>query len=69
MQIALRVAGSLVGGLMFWMGFVWILQGVNVLPGSFMTGDIKWAVFGIMLLAAGLALVIFTHRRPPAIPS
>lgn len=63
MNMALRVAGSLVGGLMFWMGLVWILQGVNVMPGSFMTGDIKWAVFGAVLLAAGLALVVFTHRR------
>lgn len=65
MTMALKVAGSLVGGLMFWMGCVWILQGIDVLPGSFMTGDIKWAVFGVILLAAGLALVIFTHRRRP----
>jgi hypothetical protein len=63
MPTVLRVAGSLLGGLMFWMGFVWILQGINLLPGSFMTGDIKWALFGALLLAAGLALVVFTHRR------
>jgi hypothetical protein len=24
-------------------GIVWILQGINVLPGSFMTGQIQWA--------------------------
>jgi uncharacterized membrane protein YphA (DoxX/SURF4 family) len=24
-------------------GVIWILQGINVLPGSFMTGQIQWA--------------------------
>jgi hypothetical protein len=24
-------------------GIIWILQGINVLPGSFMTGQIQWA--------------------------
>jgi hypothetical protein len=40
-------------------GVVWILQGMNILPGSFMTGQIVWAwrgaaavVVGILLLAA-----------------
>lgn len=27
-------------------GAVWFLQGINVLPGSFMTGQTKWAVIG-----------------------
>ena len=25
------------------MGVIWFLQGVNILPGSFMTGQIQWA--------------------------
>ena len=25
------------------LGVIWILQGINVLPGSFMTGQIQWA--------------------------
>ena len=24
-------------------GLIWILQGIGVLPGSFMTGQIQWA--------------------------
>jgi hypothetical protein len=32
------------------MGLIWILQGVNILPGSFMTGDIRWAWRGINIL-------------------
>ncbi|MEN9564344.1 MAG: hypothetical protein RIR73_2588, partial [Chloroflexota bacterium] len=25
-------------------GIIWILQGINILPGSFMTGDPQWAI-------------------------
>ena len=28
-------------------GIVWLLQGINVLPGSFMTGDPFWATVEI----------------------
>lgn len=26
-------------------GAIWFLQGINVLPGRFMTGEIRWAVY------------------------
>ena len=38
-------------------GSVWLLQGVGLLPGSFMTGQLFWAAVGAICLAAGLALV------------
>jgi LPXTG-motif cell wall-anchored protein len=59
MRIALNVAGvlSLV------MGGVWFLQGINILPGSFMTGQTKWAVYGGLLLIAGVGLLIVANRR------
>jgi hypothetical protein len=28
-------------------GCIWFLQGINVRPGSFMAGQIKWAVYGV----------------------
>jgi hypothetical protein len=34
-------------------GAVWILQGVGILPGSFMTGQMKWAYAGIVTAAVG----------------
>jgi hypothetical protein len=46
------------------MGGVWFLQGINVLPGSFMTGQTKWAVYGALLLLAGVGLLIAGKRRP-----
>jgi cytochrome c oxidase assembly factor CtaG len=40
-------------------GAVWILQGINMLPGSFMTGQIIWAYAGIVAaLIGGLLLWI-----------
>jgi LPXTG-motif cell wall-anchored protein len=45
------------------LGCVWFLQGINVLPGSFMTGQTKWAVYGALLLVAGVGLLIAAKRR------
>lgn len=52
----------LLGVLTGLVGAVWFLQGVGVLPGSFMTGSTLWAVIGAacVLLGAGVAL---TGRR------
>jgi len=36
----------MVGVILMVFGAIWFLQGVNVLPGSFMTGQIRWAVYG-----------------------
>lgn len=44
-------------------GLVWFLQGVNILPGSFMTGDPKWAVIGGVLVVAGAALRVAKRPR------
>jgi hypothetical protein len=48
-------------------GGVWVLQGLNILPGSFMTGQIQWAVYGSLAIVVGLGLLFFTNRRrqPP----
>jgi hypothetical protein len=48
-------------------GGVWILQGIGVLPGSFMTGDIVWAVIGSVLLLVSGVLLWFAYR--PAAPT
>jgi hypothetical protein len=40
------------------MGTIWILQGINILPGSFMTGQIVWAYRGAGCVVAGLALLL-----------
>jgi hypothetical protein len=39
-------------------GGIWFLQGVNVLPGSFMTGQLQWAVYGGIAVAAGISILV-----------
>ena len=58
----MRYVLLLVGGLMALVGGVWLLQGVGVLPGSFMTGQVFWAVTGAVLLAIGGMLVFAALR-------
>jgi uncharacterized membrane protein len=57
--MTLRVIAILLMG----MGTVWILQGVNILPGSFMTGQMVWAYRGAGTAAVGLVVLLFTLRR------
>jgi hypothetical protein len=59
MRIALNIAGVL----FLLIGCVWFLQGINIIPGSFMTGQKKWAVYGGLLLIAGIGLLIAANRR------
>ena len=59
----MRIGLNVIGILCLLMGCVWILQGINILPGSFMTGQTKWAIYGALLAIAGLGLLISAKRR------
>jgi hypothetical protein len=59
----MRIVMTIVGVLAVLLGGVWILQGINILPGSFMTGDIKWAIYGALLAGAGLGALVWANRR------
>jgi uncharacterized membrane protein len=37
-----------------------------VLPGSFMTGQIRWAVYGAVMVVLGLLLVVRANRQTRA---
>jgi hypothetical protein len=37
----MRITLNIVAALLLLMGVTWLLQGINVLPGSFMTGQTK----------------------------
>ena len=58
----MRIALSILGGLLVLIGTVWILQGINILPGSFMTGDITWAIVGGVTALAGGGIVAWANR-------
>jgi hypothetical protein len=54
---------NIVGALLVFVGTVWFLQGINILPGSFMTGQTRWAVRGSIAAAAGIVLLLLARRK------
>jgi len=59
MKISLNVFGViliLAGGIFF-------LQGINILPGSSMTGDLQWAINGAVIMLVAIGLFIWRVRR------
>ena len=68
----MKIVFNILGALMVVMGAIWFLQGINVLPGSFMTGQTKWAIYGALLVLAGVGLLVYANRRrqgtPPTFP-
>jgi hypothetical protein len=60
----MRILLNVLGGLCLIVGCVWVLQGINILPGSFMTGQTKWAIYGAILLVVGVGLLVAANRRP-----
>lgn len=59
----MRIVMIVAGVLCLLLGCIWILQGINILPGSFMTGQTKWAVYGGVLVVVGIALLTSANRR------
>jgi hypothetical protein len=59
----MKIVRIVLGSLLILIGCVWFLQGINVLPGSFMTGQTRWAVIGAVAVVVGLLQVAFTLRR------
>ena len=59
-----RFALIVVGVVALLIGGVFAGQGLNLIPGSFMTGDRTWFYVGLVLLAVGVILVVRGLRRP-----
>ncbi|HEX4321969.1 MAG TPA: hypothetical protein VHZ52_13745 [Acidobacteriaceae bacterium] len=59
----MRIAFRILAILLIAMGAVWILQGINILPGSFMTGQMQWAYRGGFVAVVGVAILLFSRRR------
>ncbi len=54
----MKIVLNIVGTLLVLIGAIWFLQGINVLPGSFMTGQTKWVVRGAIAFAAGIIALV-----------
>jgi hypothetical protein len=58
-----RTVLTIVGVVAVLVGAVWIGQGANLIPGSFMTGDRNWLAIGIVVAAAGVFAIVYGLRR------
>lgn len=58
-----KIILNVIGVLLILGGGVWILQGINVLPGSFMTGQIRWAYYGGVAVLIGVGLLVLVNRK------
>jgi len=64
----MKIVLNIVGVLLTLMGAVWFLQGINVLPGSFMSGQTQWAIYGGIAVIVGIGLLVFANQRGKSAP-
>jgi hypothetical protein len=57
----MKIGLNVLGVLLVLIGGVWTLQGLNILLGSFMSGQTQWLVIGAIVLVVGLALLAWTN--------
>jgi LPXTG-motif cell wall-anchored protein len=62
----MKIALNIVAVLLMLIGVVWFLQGINVLPGSVMSGQSQWAAIGGISFLVGIGLLVFANRRKRA---
>ena len=54
-----------VGAVVTLVGLLFAGLGLNLIPGSFMTGDRTWLWVGLALVVIGTALIVTGRRRRP----
>ena len=56
------------GVVLLLVGIVWVGQGLNLIGGSFMSGQVVWLGIGCLCLLAGLAVLVWAWRIGRARP-
>ncbi|MBL8100821.1 MAG: hypothetical protein JNK81_16685 [Anaerolineales bacterium] len=44
-------------------GLVWVLQGLSILPGSYMSGNPQWAINGTITIVIAAVIFWFANRK------
>jgi hypothetical protein len=53
---------AIVGTVLCVVGVIWVGQGIGIIGGSFMSGQVQWAIYGGAALVVGLALLSLARR-------
>jgi hypothetical protein len=59
----MKIILNILGVILILAGGTFFLQGINILPGSYMTGDPQWAINGGIMIVIGIGLVIWARRK------
>jgi hypothetical protein len=59
----MKIVLNIIAVILVLLGSVWVLQGINVLPGSFMSGQMRWALRGGILVFAGIVGLVWANRK------
>ena len=59
-----RIALITIGVIAVIMGGVFAGQGMNLIPGSFMTGNRMWLFIGLIVAVVGIILMVLGLRQP-----
>jgi hypothetical protein len=59
----MKIVLNTVAGLLILPGILFFLQGINVFPGSFMSGQTQWVINGGILIIIGAGLLWFANLR------
>ena len=57
----MRIVLIISGALLIVVGLIFFFQGISVIPGSFMTGQMKWARNGAIMIIVGIVLIILSR--------
>ena len=59
----MKIVWNIIGVVLILAGMLWFMQGVGELPGSFMSGQVQWAIYGGIAILAGAGLLLYVNRR------
>ena len=65
----MKIFLNVIAVLLILAGGVWFLQGINVLPGSLMSGQTQWVINGGIAAIVGIGLLVFANRRKSSPPT
>ena len=58
----MKILLNIIGIILILTGGTFFLQGINVLPGSYMTGDPRWAINGGVMIVVAIGLMLWANR-------
>jgi hypothetical protein len=59
----MKIVFNVLGVLCLPVGAVWILQGLDIMRASVMSGHKRWILIGGLVFVAGVAILFFNNRK------